>query len=69
LSDATEERLDPATLSIGQENVLYCKVKGEFPARFLRPAYYQLMEALVETEDGYAVKIGGRLWSLKPAGE
>jgi hypothetical protein len=43
LNDESEERLDPATLTIGQENVLYCRVKnGEHPARFLRSAYYQL---------------------------
>jgi hypothetical protein len=65
VSDGTEEALDPSTLSIGAENVLYCRVKGgEFPARFLRPAYYQLMQGLKETEDGYAVEIGGRLWPL-----
>ncbi|HUT52263.1 MAG TPA: hypothetical protein VM658_02630 [bacterium] len=64
VSDGTEEPLDPSTLRIGPENVLYCTVKGEFPARFLRPAYYQLMQGLTETEDGYAVEIGGRLWPL-----
>ncbi len=43
LNDESEELLDPTTLSIGQENVLYCWVKGqEHTARFSRPAYYQL---------------------------
>ena len=43
LNDESEELLDPTTLSIGKDNVLYCRVKGgEHPARFLRPAYYQL---------------------------
>lgn len=43
LNDESEEALDPATLSIGQEHVLYCRVKSrEYTARFLRPAYYQL---------------------------
>jgi uncharacterized protein len=43
LNDESDEQLDPTTLSIGHENVLYCQVKvGEHPARFLRPAYYQL---------------------------
>lgn len=65
LSDKTEERLDPGTLRVGSDNVLYCDVKGgEFPARFLRPAYYQLMEALVETESGYAARLGGELWPI-----
>jgi uncharacterized protein len=43
LNDESEELLDPTTLSIGQENVLYCWVKSrEHTARFSRPAYYQL---------------------------
>ncbi|HKA52381.1 MAG TPA: hypothetical protein VKJ47_01835 [Candidatus Binatia bacterium] len=43
LNDESEELLDPTTLSVGPENVLYCLVKGrEHPARFSRPAYYQL---------------------------
>lgn len=43
LNDESEELLDPTTLSVGQENVLYCVVKGrEHTARFSRPAYYQL---------------------------
>jgi hypothetical protein len=66
LNDGTEEELEAATLRVGGENVLYCKVKnGEFPARFLRPAYYQLMQALEETKNGYAVKIGNKLYSIK----
>src|ERR1043166_9288397 len=43
LNDGSEELLDPATLSVGPVNVLYCLVKGrEHTARFSRPAYYQL---------------------------
>lgn len=43
LNDESEEPLDPTSLSIGRENVLYCRVKGGAEtARFLRPAYYQL---------------------------
>ena len=41
--------LDPTTLWVGGENVLYCKVmEGGIPARFLRPAYYQLAEFIHE---------------------
>ena len=43
LNDESEEPLDPTTLHIGAENVLYCRVKsGQQAARFLRAAYYQL---------------------------
>ena len=44
LNDETEEPLDPGSLRVGAENVLYCRVKaGAHDARFLRPAYYDLM--------------------------
>ena len=52
LNDESEELLDPTTLFIGQENVLYCRVKeGEHTARFLRPAYYQLTEYVQGDEE------------------
>jgi uncharacterized protein len=45
LSDETIEELDPCTLRIGKENVLYCRIKnGCFDARFSRSSYYQLAE-------------------------
>ncbi len=44
LNDGTREPLDPATLRVGADHVLYCRVKrGAHDARFLRPAYYELM--------------------------
>ncbi len=52
LNDENEEPLDPATLFMNQENVLYCRVKGkEHLARFLRPAYYQLAEYVQGNEE------------------
>lgn len=46
---ATREPLDPETLWVGRENVLYCRVmEDRIPARFLRPAYYQLAEFIHE---------------------
>ncbi|MFO8056690.1 MAG: DUF1285 domain-containing protein [bacterium] len=66
LNDGSEEELDLDTLRINDRNVLYCDVKNkEYPARFLRPAYYQLMNHLVENESGYAVKIGNRSWHIE----
>jgi hypothetical protein len=47
-SEVTEP-LDPASLWIGDQNVLYCKVtEDKIPARFLRPAYYQVAEYIHE---------------------
>lgn len=67
LNDGGEEKLDPATLWIGKNNELYCRVKqGEFPARFLHPAYYELMhKCLEEGPEGFAVRLGEELWPLR----
>jgi hypothetical protein len=52
LIDQTKEDLVPESLSIGPDHVLYCKVKGEkFPARFLRPSYYQIAEYIEEEHE------------------
>ncbi len=46
LNDGSSERLNiSAPLRIGDDHVLYCRVKrGEYEARFSRPAYYQFCE-------------------------
>ncbi len=65
LSDKSEEPLDPSTLVVSGENVLYCLVKkGRMRARFTRPAYYRFLEDLGEDEEGFYVKLGGRRWPL-----
>ncbi|MGH7778744.1 MAG: DUF1285 domain-containing protein [Candidatus Binataceae bacterium] len=61
LSDNTREELDPATLEVGTDNVLYARVKGgAYRARFLRNAYYHLADRL-ETDDAgnFYLKIRG----------
>jgi hypothetical protein len=43
------ETLDPSTLKVGKDNVLYCRIrKGIFPARFSRAAYYRLAQWIEE---------------------
>ena len=43
LNDDSREALSPESLYLGEKVVLYCMVKeGRFPARFNRPAYYQI---------------------------
>ena len=69
-NDQVREPLDPSTLAVGNANVLYCRVKsGEFPARFLRNAYYRLAEHFV-TDDGehFALVIDGRRYPVRAAG-
>lgn len=61
LSDDSQEYLAPETLTVSDENVMYCKVKSStFPARFTRPAYYQLAQFIQEDEEGYYVDVGGK---------
>lgn len=53
LNDHSRERLAPDSLRIGEADVLYCRVKaGAEPARFLRPAYYQLAQHCVVAPSG-----------------
>jgi hypothetical protein len=67
LNDDEREPLDPSSLEVGAENVLYTQVKGgEFRARFLRPAYYHL-SANFEADDagGFFLRAGGKRYPLK----
>ena len=68
-NDDEREPLDPTTLEVGAENVLYCRVKArEYSARFLRSAYYHLSEHFVAEEgDRFAIAIGGRRYPLRTA--
>ena len=61
------ESLDPETLWVGKENVLYCKVTEEqIPARFLRPAYYQLAEFIHEDleQKRFYLLVGGEQYYI-----
>ena len=61
LSDDTPEALRPDTLFVGQQNVLYCRVKGgTFPARFIRAAYYQLAQYVEEDDGAFYLPLNGR---------
>jgi hypothetical protein len=62
LNDETREPLDPDSLAVGAENVLYCRVKGSaHRARFLRPAYYALMQHVDTAPDGtFVLPVAGR---------
>jgi uncharacterized protein len=67
LSDNCIEELDPETLKIGKENVLYCRVKaGRFDARFSRPSYYRFAEIILfdPLQNSYSIELKGRLHYL-----
>ena len=68
LNDESEERLSPHTLTIGANDVLYCKVKGQkHTARFLRPAYYQLTQYVqpAAAGEGFVLHIGESTYPIQ----
>lgn len=66
LNDGSQEELDPAALTIGQENVIYARVKSSrFPARFLRQAYYQLTEYIVKRGKGFVLPCQGHDYPVR----
>ncbi len=70
LSDGSREPLDPATLSIGEDGVLRCLVKGGHAARFGRSAQVTLGLELEEDPPGsgrFAITIRGRRWHVGAA--
>ncbi|MGA2780411.1 MAG: DUF1285 domain-containing protein [Smithella sp.] len=62
LNDDCCEKLEMNSLYIGNDNVLYCRVKeGKFTARFSRKSYYQLAEFIERSENGnhYFINLNG----------
>jgi len=71
LSDDSLEALAPETLRVGKDHVLYCSVKSAaFPARFSRPAYYQLAQHIEEDKGVYLLPLNGQRYPIRegPAG-
>ena len=65
LNDDTREDLFPDTLFLGNDHVLYCMVKNRtFPARFDRPAYYQLAEYIEEEDEKFFLPFNGRKYMI-----
>lgn len=65
LSDDLKEELAPETLSVGKENVLYCRVKDSvFPARFTRAAYYQIAGFITERQGLFYLPLNDRLYPI-----
>ena len=67
LNDETREQIDPASLRVGADHVLYCRVKGGgHEARFLRPAYYELLRHAEPGARGEVVlQVGGRRVAIR----
>jgi len=60
------EVLDPSTLYVGQENVLYCKIRqGKFIARFNRQPYMELTKSVErDAERNYFLTLGGKQYII-----
>jgi hypothetical protein len=65
LSDGEREELSPESLRLGEKGVLYCSVReGTFPARFSRPAYYQLAEHIREEKGKFYLPFKGEKYFI-----
>ena len=68
LNTGEVHKLDPATLSIGEHNVMYCRLPDGMKVRFSRAAYYLLALMMEEDEEGGIVlKIGDRSYPVPAA--
>ncbi|MBN2538452.1 MAG: DUF1285 domain-containing protein [Deltaproteobacteria bacterium] len=68
LSDFNLEKLDPSTLHVGMDNVLYCNIKdGKLEARFSRSSYYQIAELIEydEERDTYYMPLNGTTYYIE----
>ena len=60
LSDGTREPLCLETLYLSSDNIPYCRVKnGWFPARFLRPPYYDLAGFIEQEGERFFIHLNG----------
>lgn len=68
LNDDCMEVLDLDSLSIGKNNVMYCRVKnGRFAARFVRKSYYQITDFIEEddTKNCFSIVLNNCKYSIK----
>ncbi len=66
LTDGTVEKLDPGTLRVNDNNVLYCSIRENcFRARFSRAAYYQIAEYIKEEGDKFYLPLNNEKYYLK----
>jgi hypothetical protein len=65
LNDNTWENLSPSGIWLGTNQMIYCRVKNDsFPARFARPAYYQLAQIIKPQGDGFVLELGAKKYQL-----
>ncbi len=65
INDGTEQELAYDTLRAGDDNAMYCKVRGgRIDARLTTQAYYALADHIVEGDDGFALRVGDRDYAI-----
>ncbi len=65
LNDGTSEPLDPSSLTLGANDVLYCAVKdGTERARFLRPAQMELLGHVELEDDRFVLAVSGGKYEI-----
>lgn len=65
LNDDTEEELDYASLRVGAGDAMYCQARaGALEARITTPAYYTLAENIEQTDTGFALRAGERVFAI-----
>ena len=65
--DDQEEELTYSSLSQSADHALYATVRGRLRGRIAGPAYHQIAEHIVETDDGFALAAAGTTWPIKNA--
>lgn len=66
ISDATEEKLNVATLDVGSDNQLYCLIKSaSVKAKFERKVYYELMKNLDQRDGYYGLVLKNRFYPVQ----
>jgi len=69
LNSQYSEELDPETLFIGKDNVLYARLASGIPVKFNRSAYYQLAMLMEEDENGEpCLKVRGNIFKICSGG-
>jgi len=67
LNSGQAHPLDPATLTIGRDNILYALLPSGMPVRLSRPAYYQLAMAMEEGTNGEInLRVGQHTYPILP---
>lgn len=65
--DDQEEELDYSSLRQADDHAFYAKVRGRLTGRIAGPAYHQIAERVVETDDGFSLAAAGTRWPIANA--